>query len=116
LAAAEASLRRHAINRGRIVQIHPAGSVTPTPRVRRKFSFAHDETIESKNSRLHEQQVAKFLNQLLLTGELRGTPQDPSLGYVPADPAAVGTTEALNLKEVVDRIIAAIKALNGTGI
>lgn len=115
-AAVETSLRRHAINRGLIVQVRPVGFVNPAPRVRRKFSFPHDETIKNKNSRAFEQQVAKYLNQLLLSGEFRGTPQSPSLGYVPDDPTAVGTTESLTLSETLHRIIAAIKALNGTGI
>lgn len=115
--AAAASLKRHVINRGRILQIHPAVAVNPIPRVRRKFTFTHDEDPKlSKSSRAHQQQVAKWLNRMIEEGELRGTPQDPAIGYVPADPTAVGTTESLLLSDTLDRIIAAIKALNGTGI
>ncbi len=88
-------------------------AITLPPRVRRKFSFAHDESIQSKNSRLHEQQVAKFLNQLLLSGELQGTPIDPSLGYQCDDPAAWNTVSPSSLKEAIDRIAAALKTLMG---
>lgn len=88
----------------------------PVPRVRTKFKFDHDEHLSSKRGRHHEQQVARFLNNLLRSGELQGTPEEPSLGFIAADSSAVGTTEALPLKEVIDRIIAYIKSQNGTGI
>jgi hypothetical protein len=88
-------------------------AITTPNRVARKFSFAHDETIESKSSRLHEQQVAKYLNQLLLSGELLGTPQDPALGYQCDDIHAWNTVAPATLKEALDRIAAALKTIMG---
>jgi len=100
-------------------------AITDPPRVRRKFSFAHDDSdswtihqqtgnvTRNKNSRLHEQQVAKWLNRMIEEGELQGTPIDPSLGYQCDDPAAWNTVSPSSLKEAIDRIAAALKTLMG---
>lgn len=88
----------------------------PVPRVRPKIKIKHDETLTTSRGRGHEQQIAKIMNELARSGQVIGSVSDPSLGYVADDPQAVGTTEPLTVKETLDRIIAALKALNGTGI
>jgi hypothetical protein len=88
-------------------------AITTPPRVRVKFKFPHSEAIQDKQSRLHEQTVAKWLNRMIEEGELQGTPINPSLGYQCDDPAAWNTVAPASLKEAVDRIAAALKALMG---
>lgn len=56
-------------------------SITAGPHVVVTWKVAHDERAEHSQSRVHEQQVSDIFNNLLNTGQLRGTTAKPMLGY-----------------------------------
>lgn len=85
--------------------------ITVSPR----FLFHHDERATSDRTRKFEQQSSEFFNNLLRTGELRGTPLDPSLGYTPTSGADWGPGLPEAVRDALDRIAKAIKEIRGIG-
>jgi hypothetical protein len=101
--------RSHTLRRAQIIL--PPVVDQGTPRIRPAYKVVHDEKAEHAQSRVHEQQVSDILNNLLITGQLRGTTKQPILYYyVPADNLDWGGNPPSSFAAALDRIAAALAA------
>jgi hypothetical protein len=75
------------------------------------FTFSHEVSDSNSRTRKPIQEMSEYLNNLLRTGELRGTIRDPSLGYLPDATAGWDGTPPSTTKEALDRIATALAAL-----
>ncbi len=115
-AAIDASDRRHAINRGRIVYsnpfAHPGSSPIPAVLgVAPKYYIVHEVDDDNPRTRKALQMLSDITNGLLRSGELRGTINQPYLGYKPENTINWSGDEPGSIQEALNRIAAALAAL-----
>lgn len=95
-----------------VAQAPPIIAVTDPDREPVQYTVSHDFRDVAPRTRKALQQMSTILNGLLYSGELRGTINQPVLGYVPDDIQDWGIDQPPNtIKEALDALAARIKAL-----